>query len=73
MPPRTTRTLLPDLVVATPACCRATDVLFRLTIPVPVVFLLLKPLKQQLVREASESGPGRSCGLGIAFQVDITG
>ncbi|GAB1299740.1 SH3 and multiple ankyrin repeat domains protein 3 [Apodemus speciosus] len=31
-----------------------------------------QPLEQQLMREASERGPRRSCGL-ITFQVDITG
>lgn len=66
------RPLLPDLALAAPACCGATDVILLVTIPISV-FLLLQPLEQQLMGEASQRGSRRSCRLHLTLQVDVTG
>lgn len=64
--------LLPDLALAAPACCGATDVILLVTIPISV-FLLLQPLEQKLVGEAPQRGSWRSCWLHLTLQVDVTG
>lgn len=64
--------LLPDLALAAPACCRATNITLLVTILIPI-FLLLQSLEQQLVGEASQRGSRRSCGLHLTLQVDVTG
>lgn len=69
---RVSQPLLPELALAGPARSKASAATLLVSIPVPV-FLLLQPLEQQLVREAPQGGPGGSCRLHLALQVDVAG